>query len=245
MPLNIRPLSKELQAKAEKELFENPARLEEDVAALRLWIQKSPFLKCHTDDQHLVNFLRGCKFSLERTKEKFDMFYTIRGNIPEIFRGRYPFTEKTYEILKLGVVIPLPKTETPDSPKIILVRTGIYDPEKYQLEEVFKVTSLMQDILMQEDDQLLIAGQTSILDAQGISMGHLKQFNPLFMKKMTMSFQDASPLRIKGLHYVNTPPIFMTVFNLFKTFLNDKLKSRVRYLVSILKRLISVCLNLD
>lgn len=227
MSLNIRPISKELQAKAEKELFEDPARIEKDVEALRQWIQKSPHLKARCDDQNLVNFLRGCKFSLERAKEKLDMFYTVRGAFTEMYRGRYPFTPKTFEILKLGVIIPLPNTVGPDSPRLIFVRPGCYDPEKYTLQEVFKVTSLVQDILMYEDDQLMIAGQSSILDAKSVSAGHMKHFNPMFMKKMTMSFQDASPLRIKELHYVNTPPIFMTVFNLFKTFLNEKLRSRV------------------
>lgn len=233
MTLNIRPISKELQLKAEKELFEDQSRLQQDIETLKQWLQKSPHLRARVDDQNLVNFLRGCKFSLERTKEKLDMFYTIRHAFPEVYKDRHPFTAKTFEIIKLGVVIPLPNTEKEDSPKVILVRPGCYDPEKYSLQEVFKVTSLMQDILMYEDDQLMIAGQISVLDAQSVSLGHMKQFNPLFMKKMTLSFQDASPLRIKELHYINTPAIFMTVFNLFKSFLNEKLQSRVRILLDV------------
>lgn len=39
--------------------------------------------------------------------------------------------------------------------------------------------------------------------------------------------QDASPFRQKGFHFVNTPYGFESVFNLFKTFINEKNRSRV------------------
>lgn len=54
-----------------------------------------------TDDQWLVTFLRGCKYSLERTKEKLDNFYTIRSTIPEMYRIKHT-DPKFDEILSLG-----------------------------------------------------------------------------------------------------------------------------------------------
>ena len=38
-----------------------------------------------SDDAFVLAFLRGCKFSLERTKEKMDTFYTVRSACPEFF----------------------------------------------------------------------------------------------------------------------------------------------------------------
>ena len=32
-------------------------------------------------------FLRGCKFSLERTKEKIDMYYTCKTACPDLFEN--------------------------------------------------------------------------------------------------------------------------------------------------------------
>ncbi|XP_063695617.1 alpha-tocopherol transfer protein-like [Culicoides brevitarsis] len=226
--VNIRPISKELALKAEKELNEKPERIQEDIDALRAWIAKTPYLRARTDDQFLVNILRGCKYSLEKAKTKIDAYYTIRTAFSEVFSDRYPITDKMIEILRLGIILPLPETDGPDGPRIVLSRVGMYDPEKYTLPELFKSTLLITDVLHLTDDNVTIAGQTSIQDSKGVTMAHLSKFNPLFMKKMSMAFQEGNPTRIKGLHYVNTPPAFLSLFNFFKTFLNDKVKSRIR-----------------
>lgn len=128
-------------------------------------------------------------------------------------------------------MLPLPKTDGPDGPRIVLGRVGMYDPAKYDLPELFTATLMITDTLQLLDDNIIIGGQVSIMDSKGVTMAHLSKFNPLFMKKMSMTFQEGNPARIKGLHYVNTPPAFMTLFNVFKTFLNDKVKSRVRMLL--------------
>jgi hypothetical protein len=50
----------------------------------------------------LIAFLRGCKFSLERTKEKLDMYYTMRTALPEFFNGRDVKSKGMREMLQLG-----------------------------------------------------------------------------------------------------------------------------------------------
>lgn len=84
----IRPLSAELRHIAETELNEVEERLPEDLQALRDWLAKQPHLKARQDDQFLVAFLRGCKFSLEKTKSKLDHFFTIKTMMPELFANR-------------------------------------------------------------------------------------------------------------------------------------------------------------
>ena len=37
------------------------------------------------DDRFIQFFLRGCKYSIERTKEKLDCFYSVRSALPEWF----------------------------------------------------------------------------------------------------------------------------------------------------------------
>jgi hypothetical protein len=96
--INIRPLSPELQKKAIKELNEDPARIEKDLEAFKEWIKKSPHLKGRTEDQILIAFLRGCKFSLEKAKQKYDLFYTLKTHMP-IFKNRDPTSEKNKYIL--------------------------------------------------------------------------------------------------------------------------------------------------
>jgi len=49
-----------------------------------------------------MTFLRGCKYSIERVKEKIDMHYTLRSAIPEITRDRDPFGQRTIAIIRMG-----------------------------------------------------------------------------------------------------------------------------------------------
>ena len=225
--LAIRPLSSSLQAIARDELHEEPEKMAENLEAFKEWITKSPHLNSRMDDQFLVTFLRGCKYSLERAKQKLDMFYTLRTHMPEMMVGRDPQDEKIAEIIKLGVGLPLPFAETPGGPKLMLFRPGAYDAQKITIQEVMKVSTMMNDILMIEDDNMIVAGQIGIIDLADVTLAHLIQMQPAFVKKMTMFMQDGSPFRQKGIHYINTPKGFEQLFNLFKSFMNEKMKSRV------------------
>jgi hypothetical protein len=102
MSLQIRELSPALQKVACEQLFEEPDKIQEMVQFIRDWIAKSPHLKARTDDQFLVTFLRCCKYSIERTKQKIDLFYTLRTHMPEWIQDRDPQKLRIREILRGG-----------------------------------------------------------------------------------------------------------------------------------------------
>lgn len=98
----IRTLSIGLAKLAADELNEAPERIQSDIDGLRSWITQSPHLKSRTDDQFLVAFLRGCKYSLEKAKHKLDLFYTVRTHAPELIRNRDPSNNHVIEMIRLG-----------------------------------------------------------------------------------------------------------------------------------------------
>lgn len=229
MSLNIRPLCPELAEKAKKELNEVPDRMAEDVNAIREWLKKQPHLTTRTDDQFLVNFLRGSKYSLERTKDKLDLYYTCRTAMPEMFADRDPQLPRNLEIIRMGMLLPLPLPMYPGGPRIVLFRPGVYDPSKYRMQDIFRINSLYMDVFMYEDDNMIVAGQVGFMDLKGASMAHFTAMSPTLIKKMMVLNQDAMPLRMKGVNYVHTPTGFETIFNLFKQFLNEKNRQRVHF----------------
>jgi len=57
-----------------------------------------------TDDHFLLKFLRGCKFSLERSKEKLDTYYSCKTACPEWF-DNWDVTEKVVQdMIDMGQV---------------------------------------------------------------------------------------------------------------------------------------------
>ena len=98
----LRTLHNELAKVAIDEINEVPNRIESDLESLKSWLKHTPHLKTRTDDQFLLAFLRGCKYSLEKTKHKLDLFYSVRQNTPEVIRNRDPNNQYLMGMIRQG-----------------------------------------------------------------------------------------------------------------------------------------------
>lgn len=236
----LRPLNSKLQKVAEQELSEVPSRVESDIEVLRDWIVKQPHLNARTTDQFLVAFLRGCKFSLEKAKQKIDLYYTMRALTPELFTSR-EVNAKILEIFRVGCLLRLSQPMEEDGPRIYISRYGNYDPKKYKIADFMKLSFMMSDIQILEDDNAMVKGFIEIVDMSNITFGHLLQFDPNLTKKVSILGEQAMPFRIKGIHFINVPSEANTVINLGKKLLSDKMKQRVSDLFQSV--IFHLCLN--
>lgn len=239
--LNIRTLSQSLQRKAFEELNEIPANIQSELEELRNWLFHIPHLRSRIDDQFLVTFLRSSKHNVEKAMKKIEMFYTCRTSLPELMMNRDPTDPKILEIIRLGIGLPLPLTDRPDSPRVILIRPGAYDATRFRMIDIMKVSvcflnmktqvnnfllsqvaNMICDILLIEDDNFVICGEVAIVDFKNVTKSHLLQLDPLLVKKLAVLNQEGSPMKQCGIHYVHTPPGFDVVFNLFKSIMQSK-----------------------
>ncbi|XP_068149656.1 alpha-tocopherol transfer protein-like [Drosophila tropicalis] len=227
MPAQIRPLTPELQKNANELLHEVPERIESDLEAFKTWISQQPHLTPRTDDQFLIAFLRGCKYSLERAKSKLDQYYTLRTKYPEIFNVTDVDGGKFREIHKTGTIIYLPTPLHDNGPRIGLWRMGLSPADKYTILEVMQVAQAMQEIALIEDDYANVNGIVFIMDMKGATVGHLLQMTPALAKKMTVYSEEALPLRPKAQHFVNTISGFEPIFNMFKPMMSKKIQARL------------------
>ncbi|XP_069691386.1 retinol-binding protein pinta-like [Periplaneta americana] len=222
----VRPLSPELEEIARRELNEDPSRAEQDIKHLKDWLAKQPHISSRQDKQWLTMFLRGCKFSLERTKAKLDMYYTLKTALPEFYTRRDPMLPENQELLKLGAILPLPLPDD-QGRRVILMRNGLNDPEKFKLVDMFRINIMIIDVLLEEDDRSTICGTVIVLDHSRSTLTHFTQFTPSLIKRGTTLFQEGYPMRPKGLHHITTNSAFTTIFNMLKSFMKDKMKNRL------------------
>ncbi|XP_065337539.1 alpha-tocopherol transfer protein-like [Cloeon dipterum] len=223
--LNIRELPPDLLESAIKNLNEDPKRRAADVQAIRDWLKKQPHIKGDLDDQTIVNFLRGCKFSLERTKEKLDMYFTIKSAVPEFFGERDFKSKKMAEILDLAFYFPLPEPDDLGR-RVCLLRAGQNDPNLIKMEDVFKANFMMMDMMIRTDDRAVINGIVNVMDMGSLSMGHVSQMTPSFVKKVTVCSEEGYPIRPKGQNFINTPTFFNVIYNIFNSFVKEKIAKR-------------------
>ncbi|KAH8384710.1 hypothetical protein KR093_005745 [Drosophila rubida] len=221
----IRPLSAELALKAQEELGEVPDRIPEDIEALRTWIAKQPHLRARQDAQFLIAFLRGCKYSLEKSKMKLDNFYALRGAVPELYKNRF-VGEKQLNILKTGCLLRLSQPLQADGPRIHISRYGQYDSNKYSIAEVMQVNTMLGEIQIREDDNAMVSGFVEIIDMKGVSAGHIFQFDVVLVKKLAVLGDKALPYRPKGFHFINAPTTTEKAMSIAKSLMSDKIRKR-------------------
>ncbi|XP_068204368.1 retinol-binding protein pinta-like isoform X4 [Palaemon carinicauda] len=241
-------LSPELIQRAKDELNEDPERRAADIQHIRDWLKKQPHIKARTDDWTILRFLRGCKFSLEKTKQKIDMFYTCKSMCPEWYTNRDPQDKKLRAILEMGVALPIPRVKE-NQRQLILGRPGHRDPRTTSFDDMARAVLILFDLLLEEDDSLIIRGVELVLDAGELSFQHAAQMTPQKIKMVSVLTQEGYPMRPKGLNYINTPAAFDTVFNIFKSFMKEKMKKRVHIhgsdLESLYKQVPKECLPVE
>lgn len=90
---------------AAEHLNEVESEKQKHIDEIRKWLKDNPKLGARMEDEHIVCFLRGCKYNMESTKDKIRRFYIMRAEVPEWFSNRDPMLPEIQEILRLGLFL--------------------------------------------------------------------------------------------------------------------------------------------
>ena len=211
---------------AEEEFGETPELLSSSLTSIREWLFKSPHLhSIRTDDEFLTSFLRGCKFSLERTKEKLDNFHAVKTCIPEWFANWDPFDSAIQEILDAGICLPLPGYDK-EGRCVILNLPGNVNPSKMKLDDLMRATIMVMTLARKNNEQADIRGFVVIQDLEGIKPSHLTLFDLAVVQKLKTMGKKAWPVRPKGAHILNKPSILDSIGRIISSHQEKKLRER-------------------
>lgn len=217
----IRPLPPDLQIIAETELNEKPEQIHENIAIIREWILKQPHLRAPTDDQIILTYLRGCKFRLEKVKQKIDHYYSLKTIAPEIFKDRDPTSAEMREIMEKGIFLPL-ETNT-KGPQYFVCRLGVEGTRHIPVYNVVKFGVMLCDMLINEEDYAIL-GLSFMYDLKGASVSRLTELTISDIKKM-LSLRHGLPVRTKSIIVINVPPVGFPMMETIKSLLGKKIGS--------------------
>ncbi|XP_057669387.1 retinol-binding protein pinta-like [Diorhabda carinulata] len=212
---------------AKENLNETNEHREKCLEEIRKWLTEDQAkLHARMEDQYLLPFLRGCKYNMEKTKKKLVNYYTMRRNVPEWFQNRNPELKEIQDLMKLGVFVPLTKLQ--DNKLVVIVRTAIHDPCIHTQDNVFKTGNMMMDVASLENIiPAQIYGVIAIFDLYGMDFDHAKEFTPSMIKKAVFCWQNYH-VRPKNLEFINAPPTINVILSIFKSFMSEKLKNRIK-----------------
>lgn len=216
--------SEQMREHAEQYLGETAHVRQEAIEEIRQYLIDNPAIGANNDHFSILTFLRCCKFNVEKTKLKMRNYYEMRAKMPEWFSNRDPKTPEISELLKLGVFIPI--IQLKPGPLVVIIRTGAHDPSKHKQSDVFKTGKMILDLAVREYESATIFGVYAIFDMSNVTYHHAKQLTPSMIKKAVFAWQNYH-CRPQKLEFVNAPVYINVVLNIFRTFMSEKMKSRV------------------
>jgi len=217
----------ELDEAAKNQWGENNKILESSVADLKTWISKSPHLhSIQKNDEFLRTFLRGCKFSLERTKEKIDNFHAVKGTLPEWFMNWDVHEPGVQEVIKSGAYLPMPGYDK-HGRFVIFMRMGQINPAKVTFDTMMRAAQIIITSAIKDDEQTVIKGFVMVQDLKGVGANHVTMMNIASLKKMITMMETAWPLKPKAEHIVNMPGIMDSLFKIANSMMKQKMQDRI------------------
>ncbi|KAK9754081.1 CRAL/TRIO domain [Popillia japonica] len=130
--------------------------------------------------------------------------------------------EPTKTCIETFLVAPL-KKKTHDGYQIIYCKFFNTDANKFVFSDAVKVFDMV--ILLMLHQLGTAPGYLILGDLAGISFGHMTKFLPTHLMKFFLYFQEALPIRLKGLLFINIPPFMDKLMALLKPFMKKELLS--------------------
>jgi len=223
--LEIQAPSEQVKAVAEQELRETPERVKEATNALRELLKADKTLYFRDDDEFLIRFLRPTKFYPESALQLMKRAAEFKKKNANILDNLMPADEEN-AFLENAVVNVLVDRDQKGRRILVTYSGEVWDPSKVTSDQIFRIFYLIHLAALQEP-QSQICGAVVIMDFEGLGMKQVKGLTPAFSLRLLTFIQEAMPLRLKEVHFVNQPFLFNMVWQMFKPFVKEKLKKRM------------------
>ncbi|KAF5297259.1 hypothetical protein FQR65_LT10031 [Abscondita terminalis] len=194
-----------------------------DIQYIQKWLEKQPHLPPISEIE-LVYFLHSCYYSIEKTKATIDSFFTLKTACPEFFGKKD--SEELKMSLNEAVYAPLP-TLTPEGYQVIFTKLLNCNPDTYDFGNHMKYLSTCIHIWLMETGN--VNGIVFVFDMDGCVLGHVTKIPITSFKKIVTFLQEALPIRLKGIHCINTAPFIDMLLSLIKPFMNLELMSLLHF----------------
>lgn len=206
--------------KFEDELKKNPEMKKEDIEMLKDWNRKQPHLPKMTDSE-IALFLHSNYYRMEPTKTTIDTYYTVKTHVPEFFANRDPVGNRDLRKAFQTVVTTILDGKTPEGYKILYGRLIDPEPSHYVYNDGMKLLSMILDLWLYSEGTM--PGHIILFDMKDVVFGHAARLNPMGLKKYLYFLQEALPVRLKGLHFMNIMPVMDVILNMMKPFMKKEL----------------------
>ncbi|XP_050311781.1 alpha-tocopherol transfer protein-like [Anthonomus grandis grandis] len=202
----------------------DPDLKQEDVEMLSKWCDQQKHFPKVLDIQ-IALALHSCYYSVEQAKNCLENYFTIRGMVPELFSNGNPDKSAPLkQAMEVNLVSILPQ-RTKENYIVVLAKLMDTNPDLYNPQLASKVFDMQ--ILRHVYTEGPSSGVLVIIDMTGGVFGHLLKMNLTDFKKFLVYIQDAMPIRLIGVHFINVVPFMDKILALLKPFIRKEFFSKI------------------
>ncbi|XP_061403032.1 alpha-tocopherol transfer protein [Musca vetustissima] len=202
--------------------------VEKQLDEMQMWLKTQTQLPQNIDRWMLRRFLMCMEGDKVAAQKLITTNYTMRNKYDHIFIKRDPKDEKSQIVMNAVDFLTLPGY-TSEKYKLVLYRLGDIDPDKFNVNEVFKVFFMMVDSRFKELRDENAIGEIVVFDMTGFTLKHLSKFSLGTIRMFMKYIQEAHVGRVKGVHVINAASFLDKVMFLVRPFLKGELVSVLHF----------------
>lgn len=171
-------------------------------------------------DEQLALFAHSCYYDKEASMRCMEVYYRLRATTPEFFNDRDPQMEYLQSSLKSlqFVALPLPDRE---GRKIIFHRLADTAPGAYNFNDGIKLLGMTLDASLYSEG--CSPGYVFLFDMRGVKLAHLTRLSVNSIRKFFEYLQEGMPVRLQGIHVLNTVWFMDKILSLIRPFMKREL----------------------
>lgn len=198
--------------------------IQTDIKALKEWFKRQPHLPQKHDENLFERILLRNKFQLEKTKQRLDKFYTLRGMYSEFFKMN-DFESERYKAAKsVQVFVPMPKLNEKQE-RIVIYKLLDSNAKNFNFVDAISMAMNVIILMLYNDYS---NGEHIIMDWTGFSTDHLNKFDVEKLAKFLALHQDAYCTKFSSIHFYNVPETCERVSAIFKPVTKPEIYNMVR-----------------
>ncbi|KAK9874472.1 hypothetical protein WA026_002821 [Henosepilachna vigintioctopunctata] len=205
-------------------LEEDEDKFEYQLDVLYQWLDSYNEFPKNYDRNKVMNFLRACKYDMEKCKKKLEAHFYVRHEFPHIFSNLDPRSKEIADLPLNGNAFFLPNL-SPNGERIFVLGLHNTDLDKMDVMAFVKYSYMCYDLALSQPYP--VTGDIMICDGKGFNMKHfLKCINTAVKDSIEIAYKGYL-MRMKAIYIVNAPSTVDKMVATWKLFLTEKIRQRV------------------
>uniref|UniRef100_A0A182RXD9 CRAL-TRIO domain-containing protein n=1 Tax=Anopheles funestus TaxID=62324 RepID=A0A182RXD9_ANOFN len=207
------------------ELTRWPSVDRETVEKIKQWLSTQAHLP-QLQDHEIALFLHANYGNEEASQRTIENYYTLRTSHRECFTDRDVYNDALQTAQKIMMFTMLPG-ETKEGYKMVYTRLLISDTSEFNHPQILKFMTMCLDLWVKLEGNA--NGHIMLTDMQGMHLGHMTKLNMGASKKHMFYVQEALPVRLKQIHFINVVPFMNRLMFLMRPFLRKDVQDMINF----------------